>query len=237
MCIPNGQWSRTRKAGDNGLWVKNLLAGARIASGLFVPQARYGGLVVPTCWSRTHLRSPFHLAEMDANRGVDIDDEEDLRLAELLVLGLRRATGAHRLRCLREKVPLEPMTDSRQNKKMICTIPARGGSKRLRRKNVRDLAGKPMIAYSIGAALQSGLFEQVYVCTEDEEIGERQRSSERPCRSSCQKSYGEICRVAYPVPVCRAPTAITRKYRLAAVFAAQLSAAQRAGYTRCGREI
>ena len=62
------------------------------------------------------------------------------------------------------------MTDSRQNKKMICTIPARGGSKRLRRKNVRDLAGKPMIAYSIGAALQSGLFEQVYVCTEDEEI-------------------------------------------------------------------
>jgi CMP-N-acetylneuraminic acid synthetase len=53
---------------------------------------------------------------------------------------------------------------------MICTIPARGGSKRLPRKNVRELAGKPLIAYSIQAALRCGLFEQVYVCTEDEQI-------------------------------------------------------------------
>jgi CMP-N-acetylneuraminic acid synthetase len=53
---------------------------------------------------------------------------------------------------------------------MICTIPARGGSKRLPRKNVRELAGKPLIAYSIETALGAGLFDQVYVCTEDEEI-------------------------------------------------------------------
>jgi CMP-N,N'-diacetyllegionaminic acid synthase len=53
---------------------------------------------------------------------------------------------------------------------MICTIPARGGSKRLPRKNVRELAGKPLIAYSIEAALGSGLFDQVYVCTEEEQI-------------------------------------------------------------------
>jgi CMP-N-acetylneuraminic acid synthetase len=53
---------------------------------------------------------------------------------------------------------------------MICTIPARGGSKRLPRKNVRELAGKPLIAYSIEAALGSGLFRKVYVCTEDEQI-------------------------------------------------------------------
>jgi CMP-N,N'-diacetyllegionaminic acid synthase len=53
---------------------------------------------------------------------------------------------------------------------MICTIPARGGSKRLARKNLRELAGKPLIAYSIEAALATGLFSQVYVCTEDEEI-------------------------------------------------------------------
>jgi CMP-N,N'-diacetyllegionaminic acid synthase len=53
---------------------------------------------------------------------------------------------------------------------MICTIPARGGSKRLPRKNVRYLAGKPLIAYSIEAALGSGLFDKVYVCTEDEQI-------------------------------------------------------------------
>ncbi len=62
------------------------------------------------------------------------------------------------------------MTVSRKN--MICTIPARGGSKRLLRKNVRELGGRPMIAYSIEAALESGLFEQVYVCTEDAQIAE-----------------------------------------------------------------
>jgi CMP-N,N'-diacetyllegionaminic acid synthase len=54
--------------------------------------------------------------------------------------------------------------------KMICAIPARGGSKRLPRKNVRKLVGKPLIAYSIEVALETGLFDQVYVCTEDEEI-------------------------------------------------------------------
>jgi CMP-N,N'-diacetyllegionaminic acid synthase len=53
---------------------------------------------------------------------------------------------------------------------MICTIPARGGSKRLPRKNVLELAGKPLIAYSIEAALEARLFDQVYVCTEDAEI-------------------------------------------------------------------
>ena len=60
------------------------------------------------------------------------------------------------------------MTVSSNN--MICTIPARGGSKRLPRKNVRELAGKPLITYSIEAALECGLFDQVYVCTEDEQI-------------------------------------------------------------------
>lgn len=55
---------------------------------------------------------------------------------------------------------------------MICAIPARGGSKRLPRKNVRELAGKPLIAYSIEAALETGLFGAVYVCTEDEQIAQ-----------------------------------------------------------------
>ncbi len=41
----------------------------------------------------TFYGSPFHIAEMDANRGVDIDDEEDLRLSELLVLGLQARDG------------------------------------------------------------------------------------------------------------------------------------------------
>ena len=54
--------------------------------------------------------------------------------------------------------------------KPLAIIPARGGSKRLRRKNIAPLEGKPMLAYSIEAALQSGVFEQVCVSTEDEQI-------------------------------------------------------------------
>jgi CMP-N,N'-diacetyllegionaminic acid synthase len=54
---------------------------------------------------------------------------------------------------------------------MMCAIPARGGSKRLARKNLRELAGKPLIAYSIEAARESG-FAEVYVCTEDQEIAD-----------------------------------------------------------------
>jgi len=54
----------------------------------------------------------------------------------------------------------------------IAVIPARGGSKRIPRKNVRDFCGKPMIAWSIGAALESGLFERVIVSTDDPEIRE-----------------------------------------------------------------
>lgn len=52
----------------------------------------------------------------------------------------------------------------------VAIIPARGGSKRIRRKNMRDFNGKPMIAYSIEAALQSGVFDQVIVSTNDDEI-------------------------------------------------------------------
>ncbi len=53
---------------------------------------------------------------------------------------------------------------------MICAIPARAGSQRLPGKNLRLLAGIPMIAHTIAAAQKTGLFEQVYVCTEDREI-------------------------------------------------------------------
>lgn len=52
----------------------------------------------------------------------------------------------------------------------IAIIPARGGSKRIPRKNIKDFLGKPIIAYSIEAALRSGLFDEVMVSTEDEEI-------------------------------------------------------------------
>ncbi|EGR0671304.1 pseudaminic acid cytidylyltransferase [Vibrio vulnificus] len=52
----------------------------------------------------------------------------------------------------------------------IAIIPARGGSKRIPRKNIKAFHGKPMIAYSIEAALASGCFDKVIVSTDDEEI-------------------------------------------------------------------
>lgn len=55
---------------------------------------------------------------------------------------------------------------------MIAIIPARGGSKRIPRKNIRLFLGKPIIAYSIEAALKSGLFKTVMVSTDDKEIAE-----------------------------------------------------------------
>lgn len=54
----------------------------------------------------------------------------------------------------------------------VAIIPARGGSKRIPRKNIRNFAGRPMIAWSIEAALQSGAFNDVIVSTDDEEIAE-----------------------------------------------------------------
>ncbi len=54
----------------------------------------------------------------------------------------------------------------------IAIIPARGGSKRIPRKNIKKFLGKPIIAYSIEAALKSGLFNEVMVSTDDEEIAE-----------------------------------------------------------------
>jgi pseudaminic acid cytidylyltransferase len=54
----------------------------------------------------------------------------------------------------------------------LCVIPARGGSKRIPRKNIKMFLGKPIIAYSIEAAINSSLFEEIIVSTDDEEIAE-----------------------------------------------------------------
>lgn len=54
----------------------------------------------------------------------------------------------------------------------ICIIPARGGSKRIPRKNIKSFLGKPIIAYSIQAAIDSNLFDEVMVSTDDPEIAE-----------------------------------------------------------------
>ena len=62
--------------------------------------------------------------------------------------------------------------------KAIAIIPARGGSKRIPRKNIKDFYGKPLIAYSIETALLSKLFDKVIVSTDDKQI------------ASIAKSYG-----------------------------------------------
>jgi len=57
-------------------------------------------------------------------------------------------------------------------RRCIAIIPARGGSKRIPRKNIRPFMGKPMIVYAIDTAIQSGLFTTVMVSTDDTEIAE-----------------------------------------------------------------
>ncbi|EOW9309961.1 pseudaminic acid cytidylyltransferase [Vibrio cholerae] len=64
----------------------------------------------------------------------------------------------------------------------VAIIPARGGSKRIPRKNVKDFYGKPMIAWSIEAAKASGCFDKIIVSTDDPEIADiaRQFGAEIP---------------------------------------------------------
>lgn len=58
----------------------------------------------------------------------------------------------------------------------LAIIPARGGSKRIPGKNIKDFLGKPIIAYSIEAALNCGLFDEVMVSTDDKKIAEIAKS-------------------------------------------------------------
>lgn len=59
----------------------------------------------------------------------------------------------------------------------VCIIPARGGSKRIPKKNIRPFRGKPMIAYSIEAARASSVFNRILVSTDSEEIAKVARDS------------------------------------------------------------
>ncbi len=74
--------------------------------------------------------------------------------------------------------------------KNLAIIPARGGSKRIPRKNIKDFLGKPIIAYSIEVALKSGLFDEVMVSTDDKEIAEIaiQYGAKVPFMRSVEKS-------------------------------------------------
>lgn len=59
-----------------------------------------------------------------------------------------------------------------KKKKAVAVITARGGSKRIPRKNIKEFCGKPIILYSIEAALKSGVFDEVMVSTDDKEIAD-----------------------------------------------------------------
>ena len=62
------------------------------------------------------------------------------------------------------------------SEKAIAIITARGGSKRIPKKNIKEFCGKPIIAYSIRAALDSEIFDEVMVSTDSEEIAEIARA-------------------------------------------------------------
>lgn len=76
----------------------------------------------------------------------------------------------------------------------VAIIPARGGSKRIPRKNVREFCGKPMIAWSVEAARESDCFERVIVSTEDDEVAEvaRRCGAEVPFRRPAELATDHV---------------------------------------------
>ena len=64
------------------------------------------------------------------------------------------------------------MTSIQASPYFPAIIPARGGSKRIPRKNVRDLCGKPLLRYAVDAALEAKIFSQVIVSSDDPEVEE-----------------------------------------------------------------
>ena len=95
--------------------------------------------------------------------------------------------------------------------KALSIIPARGGSKRIPRKNIKEFVDQPIIAYSIRAALRSGCFDEVMVSTEDQEI------------STVATRYGAM------VPFLRSPRTADDMAMLADVIAEVLSAYKKRG--------
>ncbi|MES2339697.1 MAG: pseudaminic acid cytidylyltransferase [Pseudomonadota bacterium] len=91
----------------------------------------------------------------------------------------------------------------------IAVIPARGGSKRIPRKNIRVFAGKPMIAYAIDAAHASGAFDRVVVSTDDAEIADiaRAHGAELPFTRPAELADDHtptVPVIAHAITACRA---------------------------------
>ncbi len=91
----------------------------------------------------------------------------------------------------------------------LAIIPARGGSKRIPRKNIKPFCGKPMIAWPIEVARQSGCFDRIVVSTDDEEIAQvaRQYGAEVPFMRTQELSddhAGTIPVIAHAIEWCNA---------------------------------
>jgi CMP-N-acetylneuraminic acid synthetase len=100
------EWSMIKDENGEGQWKfgdKFLVRSQELARTFCPTGAVWWARCSELLAQNTFYGSPFHLAEIDANRGVDIDDKADLRLAELLVLGLTARDGCS---------PLEPMKES-----------------------------------------------------------------------------------------------------------------------------
>jgi pseudaminic acid cytidylyltransferase len=90
----------------------------------------------------------------------------------------------------------------------IAIIPARGGSKRIPRKNIKEFCGRPMISYAIAAARESGLFEHIVVSTDDEEIAQiaREWGAEIPFVRPVELANdfaGTVPVICHGIEVCR----------------------------------
>ncbi|WP_435356283.1 pseudaminic acid cytidylyltransferase [Emticicia sp. SJ17W-69] len=96
----------------------------------------------------------------------------------------------------------------------IAIIPARGGSKRIPRKNIKDFLGKPIIAYSIEAAIESKLFDEVMVSTDDEEIAAiaRQCGAKVPFARSSENANDYATTVDVLVEVLESYKALNRTF-------------------------
>ena len=76
----------------------------------------------------------------------------------------------------------------------VAIITARGGSKRIPKKNIKEFCGKPILSYSIAAALGSGLFDEVMVSTDSEEIAKIAETYGATIVRSEERRVGKECR-------------------------------------------
>ena len=85
------------------------------------------------------------------------------------------------------------------SKKILAVIPARGGSKGIKDKNVTSLCGKPLIAYTIEAALKSKYIDVVIVSTDSEKIAETARIKRLLSRKRFEKNSGSVMELFFAV--------------------------------------